>query len=85
MLGHPLWQTAKQKQKTYKNVEIPWSKKRGAKLEVAFYEMEEKKNNSGEYTGSTPAFSATHHAAQREVQVISTWYVCTLITHSSRV
>ena len=23
----------------------------------------------GEYTGSTPAFSATRHAAQREVQV----------------
>ena len=36
----------------------------------------EGKKNSGEYTESTPAFSATHHAAQREVQV------CTLITYS---
>ena len=35
--------------------------------------MEKKTKNSGEYTGSIPAFSATHNAAQREVQV------CTLI------
>ena len=35
-----------------------------------------KKKNSGEYTGSTPAFPATHHAAQREVRV------CMLITFS---
>ena len=41
---------------------------------MALYGMEKKK--SGEYTGSTPAFSATHHASQKEVQV------CTLITHS---
>ena len=38
--------------------------------------MEKNTKNSGEYTGSTPAFSATHHAAQREVQVC---------THNSRI
>ena len=32
--------------------------------------MENRKTkNSGEYTGSTPAFSANHHDAQREVRV----------------
>ena len=35
-----------------------------------------KQKNSGEYTGSTPAFSATYHAAQRKVRV------CMLITFS---
>ena len=44
-------------------------KKRGEYLYVTLYGMERKKQNSGEYTGSTPAFSATHHAAQRGVQV----------------
>ena len=48
-------------------------KKRGEKLHVTLYEME--KNilytsiYTGEYTGSTLACSATHHAARREVQV----------------
>ena len=79
----------KTKQKNYKNVEIPrpkttWSEILGGPLWV-----EKKNKSSGEYTGSTPAFSATHHPAQREVRVcmVITYmyvcmYVCMVITYS---
>ena len=40
-----------------------------------FMGWRKEKKKSGEYTGSTPTFSATYHAARREVQV------CMLITH----
>ena len=40
------------------------------------WDGETKTKNSGEYTGSTPASSATYHAAQREVRA------CMLITFS---
>ena len=36
---------------------------------MTLYGVDKKIKNRGEYTGSTPAFSATHHAAQREVLV----------------
>ena len=56
----------KTKTKNYRNVEIRGRKKR---VGDPLWDGEKKTKNSGEYTGSTPAFSATHHAAQRELQV----------------
>ena len=51
-------------------MEIPWPKKTWSKIVGGcLWDGEKKIKNSGEYTGSTPAFSATHHAAQREVRV----------------
>ena len=65
------------KTKNYKNVEIPSPKKNWSKIVGGpLLNGEKKTENSGEYTGSTPAFSSIHHAAQRGVRV------CMLITFS---
>ena len=52
-------------------MEIPWPKITWSKIVGGpLWNGGKKKNkNGGEYTGSTPAFCATHHAAQREVLV----------------
>ena len=58
------------KRQNYKDVEIVWPKKTWRKIVGGpLWDGEKETKNSGEDTGSTPAFSATHHAAPREVQV----------------
>ena len=61
---------SKTKQKQTKNVEILWPKKTWRKIVGdSLCDGEKNKKNSGEYTGLTPVFPATHHTAQKELQV----------------
>ena len=58
-------------------MEILWPKETRSKIVGGpLWDGEKKTKNSEEYTGSTPACSATHHAAQRGVRV------CMVITFS---
>ena len=62
----------KRQTKNYKNVEIMWPKTTWRKIVGGpSWDGEKYQKVAGEYTGSAPAFSATRHAAQKEVQVAS--------------
>ena len=81
-LGHSF---KRQNKKQLQKEKIPWPKKTWSEIigDPFDYGMEKTKTkNSGEYTGSAPAFCATHHAALIRYKERCE-YVCS--SHTARV